>query len=351
MSPHVLRRMKIIMPTQIQHAVSKHTQQLFPTHIQRIILRIIIAFPCAQLVTFLMGYGTSPTCLISTAMVLFSASPIETAVYKKMNERIFSNLLGLVIGLISMLLIQTPTVRIVIGGLMIVFVAHLFPKLNISPASTSVAMLIVTEAPRYEMYLSLQERALLAVIGCIIAYVVVRFIVPPRHHKTIYPKATRLSLEFIETLNASIVSNRKDLEIDGMRAALCRIKKETDRYCYIIDHMKSVTDDEFQTLAHVLKALNRLKMLIQFVIDHGPSFQQLDETYRVSFIAELSHNLHNHAALLLAEPPRTSPCGEDDYRFGHLPYNKDVTSFLYKLDKYHESLNALHVSFMALAVR
>lgn len=337
------------LPAHIQSAATTQLRRALPRHIQRKILRILIAFPLAQLVTYLLGYGTSPTCLISTAMVLFSASPIETAVYKKMNERIYSNLLGIVIGYVSTLLVQPPTARIIIGGLMIVFVAYWFPKLNISPASTSVAMLIVAEAPRYEMYLSLQERAFLVVIGCVIAYIVVRFIVPPRHHKTLYQKSITLSLSFIEQLK--VVTSADENNIELLKSALANIKKETDRYDYIIENMNKSKDPHFLALAHVLKSLKSLKDLAKFIIEHDPPFQQLEESYQAAVIKELSYHLEYHTALLSAEPPKTIPASEEAYSFGQLACHRDVTSFLYKIDKYRVSLEALHTALLASAVR
>lgn len=44
--------------------------------------------------------------------------------------------------------------------------------------------------PNNQFYLYLEERALLAVICCVIGYMVMRFIVPPKHHKTLSPKIT-----------------------------------------------------------------------------------------------------------------------------------------------------------------
>ena len=76
-----LQRLETLRLKNLHQSVPRYASRVLPTHIQRKILRILIAFPLAQLVTYLMGYGTSPTCLISTAMVLFSASPLETAVY------------------------------------------------------------------------------------------------------------------------------------------------------------------------------------------------------------------------------------------------------------------------------
>lgn len=334
-----LQRMELLRPKRLQRVIPLHIRKVLPTHIQRKILRILIAFPLAQLVTYLMGFGTSPTCLISTAMVLFSASPLETAVYKKMNERIFSNLLGLVIGYISTLLVQPPTARIIIGGLMIVFVAYWFPKLNISPASTSVAMLIVAEAPRYEMYLSLQERAFLVVLGCVIAYIVVRFIVPPRHHKTLYSKAVKLSKQFVHQLQS--MQTLREADLAHMRNALARIKKETDRYTYIIENMNKSKDPQFIGLAHVLKSLDSLKGLVQFMIKHDAEFEQLTEPYQEAIRAELSDHLKVHDALLTVESINEDQISPNQYGFGELAYHKAATSFFYQLDLYRESLDSL----------
>lgn len=334
-----LQRLETLRLKNLHQSVPCYASRVLPTHIQRKILRILIAFPLAQLVTYLMGYGTSPTCLISTAMVLFSASPLETAVYKKMNERIFSNLLGIVIGYVSTLMVEPPTARIIIGGLMIVFVAYWFPKLNISPASTSVAMLIVAEAPRYEMYLSLQERAFLVVLGCVIAYIVVRFIVPPRHHKTLYAKAVRLSKQFVHRLQAMQALSKADRA--KMRFALAHIKKETDRYSYIIDNMNKSKDPQFVRLAQILKSLDLLKGVIQYMQEHDDDFEQLAEPYQEAFRAELARHLEYHAALLDAESFDEEPLRDHSYSFGELPYHKAATSFFYPLDLYGSSLDSL----------
>ncbi|MFD3449840.1 FUSC family protein [Microbacteriaceae bacterium 4G12] len=307
------------------------------------ILRLLVGYAIAQITTYALGYGTSPTCLISVAMVLLSVPPIEAYVQKKALERVYSNLIGAAIGIILSFAVETSFVRVVIGGIIIILISYFWPKINFSPASASVALLIVTEVSTGEAYRSMVERALLVVIGCLVGYITIRYIIPPRHHTFIVSTAKQLSLKFIFSVKYQLAYVFEDHDLSVVKAALYEAKKETVKYEYIIKAARLVSDEKFKYLSYLLASLEKLEALIEYIIKHDETFHAFDNEFKLHYLREIEQTLNYHVSII--SPKDAYECdiskvGETVSPVQHI--SRNMISFLTKLDTYANSLDKLN---------